>query len=85
MGKGLFPSAADLRTGEGGGGAAAFVVEVGGDAAVDDGACGVRAGGLEAEGGFSDLVAVEGEDGEGGELRPDCRGFGDVGFWGFGE
>ncbi|KAI3801606.1 hypothetical protein L1987_29715 [Smallanthus sonchifolius] len=51
-------------------------VRVSGDAAVDDGAAGVGAGGLEVEGGFADLVAVEGEDREGGELGADSGGGG---------
>lgn len=54
---------------------------------MDDGAGGVGVGGLEVEGGFSDLGAVEGEDREGGELGADSGGggFGEVGFWGFDE
>ena len=84
--EGFLPAAAYLGACEGGGGAAAFVVEVGGDTAVDDGACCVWTGGFEVDGGFADFGAVEGEDRKCGEFRADYGGgFEAVGVWGFEE
>lgn len=68
---GLFAAASDFGAGEGGGGAAALVLEVSDDASVNDGAGGVGWGGLDFELGLSDFVAGEGEDWDGGELRGD--------------
>lgn len=72
LGIGLLAAASDLGAGEGGGSATALVPEVGGDAAVDDGAGGLRPGGLEVDGGGADLGAVEGKDWKSGELRADA-------------
>lgn len=72
-----FPaSAANLAAREGGGGASALVLEVGNDGAVDDGACGVRRSGFEVELSLADLLAIEGENREGGELGSNGKGFG---------
>lgn len=68
---GLFAAASDFGACEGGGGAAALVLEVGDDATVNDGAGGVGWGGLEVELGLSDFVAGKGEDWDGGEFRGD--------------
>ena len=68
---GLFTAASDFGAGEGGGGAAALVLEVSDDASVNDGAGGVGWGGLDFELGLADFVAGEGEDWNGGELRGD--------------
>lgn len=38
---------------------------------MNDGACGLRWGGFEGEGGLTDFFAVEREDGERGELGVD--------------
>lgn len=82
LGVGFAATAADLSAGKGGGGTAALVLEVGGNAAVDDGACGVGRGGFEVEGGLADLFAFEGEDWESCKLRVD--GEGNSSNWGIG-
>ncbi|KAF7845037.1 50S ribosomal protein L4, chloroplastic [Senna tora] len=65
---GFPPSATDLGACERGRGSSALVLEVGDDGAVHDGACGFWWSCLEVEVSLADLLAVEGENREGGEL-----------------
>lgn len=67
----FFPTSTNLRACERGSCSATLVGQVSGNSTVYDGACGVRWGGFEGEGGFADFFAVEGEDRESGELGVD--------------
>lgn len=65
---GLFTTTPNFGTGESGGRATAFVLEVGNNTTVNDGTGRFGWGGFEIEKGFADFLAGKVEDGERGEL-----------------
>lgn len=79
---GFLAAASDLGASEGGGSAAALVLEVGDDGAVNDGAGGVGRSGLEVESGLADFVAGKGEKGKSGDFAGNGDGFGGRGVGG---